>query len=288
MVENKKTSKSSFWQRFRQILKSSKRFWIYFLLFIIFILSIFVLWEKYRKDKTLKFPQVAVKVESLNSKISKSSNLEVFKSPNPEASAPNPEAPQSPNPEASVPNLEAPQSPNPEASESSKERDETIEVAPKNTQGYSQQLITIQLLEGVLEGWIPLSTFKTYLQKRPHEYTLNLLLELSTISNCPTYAELQSSLPSIPVKSKSLWERLKSLIRVKKMGQEKALEKNSLRKIEKAIYERNMPEVLNLFEALPEDEKAHFSPWMEKVQERLKVEMLYKHLLVKLAQGQNG
>lgn len=254
MTENKKTSKSLFWQRFSQTLKSSKRFWIYFLLFIIFILSIFVLWEKYRKDKTLKFPQVEVKVESLNPKVSKSLNLEV--------------------------------------SELLKERDETIEVAPKNTQGSSQQLITIQLLEGVLEGWIPLSTFKTYLQKRPHEYTLNLLLELSTISNCPTYAELQSSLPSIPVKSKSLWERLKSrlksLIRVKKIGQEKALVKNSLRKIEKAIYERNISEVLNLFEALPEDEKVHFSPWMKKVQERLKVEMLYKHLLVKLAQGQNG
>lgn len=262
MTENKKTSKSSFWQRFSQTLKSSKRFWIYFLLFIIFILSIFVLWEKYRKDKTLKFPQVEVKVESLNSKISKSPNLEVSKSPNLEVS------------------------------ELPKEGTETIEVVPKNTQGSSQQLITIQLLEGVLEGWIPLSTFKTYLQKRPHEYTLNLLLELSTISNCPTYAELQSSLPSIPVKSKSLWERLKSrlksLIRVKKIAQEKALEKNSLRKIEKAIYERNIPEVLNLFEALPEDEKAHFSPWMKKVQERLKVEMLYKHLLVKLAQGQNG
>ncbi|MBX9620618.1 MAG: hypothetical protein K2X28_01065 [Alphaproteobacteria bacterium] len=168
----------------------------------------------------------------------------------------------------------------------------TIEVIQKDTQKSSQQLITIQLLEGVLEGWIPLSTFKTYLQKHSDEESPNLLLELSTISNCPTYAELQSSLPSVPVKSRSLWERLKSrlksLIHVKKIGTKKTTEKSSSQKIEKAIYEKNISEVLNLFETLPADEKEHFSSWMKKVQERLKVEILYKNLLVKLAQGQNG
>lgn len=167
-----------------------------------------------------------------------------------------------------------------------------VEITQKNTQEFPQQLITIQLLEGVLEGWIPLSTFKTYLQKHPNEETPYLLLELSTISNCLTYAELQSSLPSTPVKSKSLWERLKSrlksLIQVKKIGKEKSSETSSPKKIELAIYEKNITEVLNLFDKLPEDEKTHLSPWIKKIQERLKVEMLYKHLLMKLAQGQNG
>jgi hypothetical protein len=169
-----------------------------------------------------------------------------------------------------------------------KEMVSAVGVIQKDTQGSSQKLITIQLLEGVLEGWIPLSTFKTYLQKHSDEDTPNLLLELSTISNCSTYAELQSSLPSVTVKSKSLWERLKSLIRIKKIDKGKALETNSPKKIERAIYEKNIPEVLNLFEKLPENEKGYFSSWMKKVQERLKVEMLYKNLLIKLAQGQNG
>ncbi|MBX9786012.1 MAG: hypothetical protein K2Y08_01620 [Alphaproteobacteria bacterium] len=246
MTENKKTSKISFWKRFSQILKSSKRVLIYFFLFILFLLSIVVLWEKYSKDKTLKFPQVQVKIE--NSK------------------------------------------PHTEIAKTVEGEKKTIEVTQKNTHESPQQLITIQLLEGVLEGWIPLSTFKTYLQKHPSGETPYLLLELSTISNCPTYAELQSSLPSASVKSKSLWERLKSrlksLIQIKKIDKEKVSETSSPKKIEKAIYEKNVSEVLNLFDKLPEDEKIHFSPWMKKVQERLKVEILYKHLLIKLAQGQ--
>lgn len=241
MTENKKTSKRLFWQRFSQTLKSSKRILIYFLFFIIFILSIFVLWEKYRKDKTLKFPQVEVKVKT---------------------------------------------------PESLKEMTATIEAVQKNIPESPKQLITIQLLEGVLEGWIPLSTFKTYLQKHPSGDTPYLLLELSTISNCPTYTELQSSLPSTLVKQRSLWERLKSrlksLIRIKRTGTEKTSETSPPKKIEKAIYEKNIPEVLNLFEKLPADEKKHFSSWIKKVQERLKVEILYKNLLMKLAQGQNG
>ena len=166
-----------------------------------------------------------------------------------------------------------------------KEIPAAIEVVQKNTQESSQKLITIQLLQGVLEGWIPLSTFKTYLQQHSDEDTPNLLLELSTISNCPTYTELQSSLPSVPVKSKSLWERLKSLIRIKKIDRGQASETSSPKEIEKAIYEKNIPVVLNLFEKLPANEKEYFSPWIKNVQERLKVEMLYKNLLMKLAQG---
>jgi hypothetical protein len=242
MTENKKTSKSLFWQRFSQTLKSPKRILIYFLFFIIFILSGFVLWEKYRKDKTLSPPQVEVKVEN-----SKSENPEPLK-----------------------------------------ETTAAIEVVQKNALESSQKLITIQLLEAVLEGWIPLSTFKTYLQQRSDEDTPNLLLELSTLSNCPTYPELESSLPSASVKSKSLWERLKSLIRINKIDRGKTSETSSPKKIEKAIHEKNIPEVLNLFEKLPENEKEYFSSWIKKVQERLKVEMLYKNLLMKLAQGQNG
>jgi hypothetical protein len=246
MTENKKTSKRLFWQRFSQILKSSKRIWIYFLLLILLFLSNFILWKKYNQNKTLTFPQVKVKVEN-----SKSENPEPLK-----------------------------------------EMTAAIEAVQKNTPEASQQLITIQLLEGVLEGWIPLSTFKTYLQKHPSGDTPYLLLELSTISNCPTYTELQSSLPSTLVKQKSLWERLKSrlksLIRIQRTGTEKASETSSPQKIEKAIDEKNISEVLTLFEKLPEDEKENFSSWIKKVQERLKVEMLYKNLLMKLAQGQNG
>lgn len=239
MTENKKTSKGLFWQRFSQILKSSKKIWIYFIFFIIFFSSIFVLWEKYKKNRAARLPQVEVKVE--NSK--------------------------------------------PENPEPLKEMTAAIEVVQKNTQEFSQKLITIQLLGGVLEGWIPLSTFKTYLQRHSDEDTPNLLIELSTISNCPTYTELQSSLPSAPVKSKSLWERLKSLIRIKKIDRGQASETSSPKEIEKAIYEKNIPVVLNLFEKLPANEKEYFSPWIKNVQERLKVEMLYKNLLMKLAQG---
>lgn len=170
-----------------------------------------------------------------------------------------------------------------------KEIPAAIEVVQKNTQESSQKLITIQLLQGVLEGWIPLSTFKTYLQQHSDEDTPSVLLELSTISNCPTYTELQSSLPSVPVKSISLWERLKSrlksLIHIKKIDRGNASETSSPKEIEKAIYEKNIPEVLNLFEKLPANEKEYFSPWIKNVQERLKVEMLYKNLLMKLAQG---
>lgn len=230
MTENKKTSKSLFWQRFGQTLKSSKRYLAYFFLFILLFLSIFILWNKYKEDEIINFQEVKAKVE----------NSEPL---------------------------------------------EKMDTAITNPPAPPQQLITIQLLEGVLEGWIPLSIFKTYLQKHSDEDTTNLLLELSTISNCPTYTELQSSLPSAPVKSKSLWERLKSLIRIKKIDKEKASETSSPQKIEKAIYEKNISEVLNLFEKLPADEKEYFSSWIKTAQERFKVEILYKNLLIKLAQG---
>ena len=151
-----------------------------------------------------------------------------------------------------------------------------------------QQLATLQLLQGVLEGWIPLSTFKTYLQNHHSGDAPNLLLELSTLSECPSYSELESSLSSYPGKSKSLWERLKSLIHIKKINENGAPPTTSRQDIKKAIYKKNLSEVLNLFERLPAEEKEKLLPWKVKVEERFKVEMLYKNLLLKLAQGQHG
>ena len=152
----------------------------------------------------------------------------------------------------------------------------------------SQQLTTLQLLQGVLEGWIPLSTFKIYLQNHPSGDAPHLLLELSTLSECPSYSELQSSLSSYPGKSKSFWERLKSLIHIKKINENGAPPTTSRQDIKKATYKKNLSEVLNLFERLPTEEKEKLLPWKVKVEERFKVEMLYKNLLLKLAQGQHG
>lgn len=152
----------------------------------------------------------------------------------------------------------------------------------------SQHLVTLQLLQGVLEGWIPLSTFKTYLQNHPNGDAPHLLLELSTLSECPSYSELQSSLSASPGKSKSLWEHLKSLIHIKKINENGAPQTTSREDIEKAIDKKNLSEVLNVFEGLPAEEKEKLLPWKEKVEERFKVEMLYKNLLLKLAQGQQG
>lgn len=250
MAENKKTFKSLFWQNFSQILKHLRKYPAYLFLFVILFLSIFILWKKNSENKILTFPELTVETFELNKETIPGSVEETA---------------------AITENMK-----------------KTTEIAQKDTLGPSQKLITIQLLEGVLDGWIALSIFKTYLQRHPNEDTPKLLLELSTISNCSTYAELQSSLPSAPVKSKSLWERIKSLIRIRKIDKKKALETNFPKKIERAIYEKNIPEVLNSFEKLPEDEKKYFSPWVKKVQERFKIEVLYKNLLMKLAQGPNG
>lgn len=152
----------------------------------------------------------------------------------------------------------------------------------------SQQLATLQLLQGALEGWIPLSTFKTYLQNHPSGDAPHLLLELSTLSECPSYGELQSSLSSYPGTSQSFWERLKSLIHIKKINENGAPQTTSRQDIEKAIDKKNLSEVLNVFEGLPAEEKEKLLPWKVKVEERFKVEMLYKNLLLKLAQGQQG
>lgn len=247
MTENKKTSKILFWQNFSQNLKYFRRYSAYFFLFIILFLSIVILWKKYSENETFRFPKV--EVETFESR--KQTTPESIK----------------------------------ETAATTGNMKKSTEIVQKDTLGPSQTLVTIQLLEGVLDGWIALPTFKTYLQKHPNEDTPKLLFELSTISNCSTYAELQSSLPSIPIKSKSLWERLKSIIRIRKIDKKKALETNFPKKIERAMFEKDIPEVLNSFEKLPEDEKKYFSSWVKKVQERFKIEGLYKNLLMKLAQG---
>jgi len=156
----------------------------------------------------------------------------------------------------------------------------------------SQQLITIQLFEGILEGWIPLNVLKTYLQKNTNPESQTLLLTLAPLMECPTYEELFRALTSDLFTSKSLWERIKSkaksLINIKKIEGGSASGTTNIKDVEAALGEKNLQKALTLFENLPNEDKESLAAWKQKVQERLKIETLFKGLLLKLSQGQNG
>ncbi|EKE10013.1 MAG: hypothetical protein ACD_16C00089G0008 [uncultured bacterium] len=168
----------------------------------------------------------------------------------------------------------------------------TKELVQPKILDLSQQLITIQLFEGILEGWIPLNVLKTYLQKNTNPESQTLLLTLAPLMECPTYEELFRALTSDLFTSKSLWERIKSkaksLINIKKIEGGSASGTTNIKDVEAALGEKNLQKALTLFENLPNEDKESLAAWKQKVQERLKIETLFKGLLLKLSQGQNG
>lgn len=150
----------------------------------------------------------------------------------------------------------------------------------------SRQLISMEILQEVLEGHLPLSTFVLYLQKTSEPWAPPILKNISAIKESKTYAQLQASLVLLPP-SHSLWRRvknaLKSFIRIRKLDAEEHYVEGHLDDISKALREHNIQQALEIFDKLSPKEQARLSLWEKEAKNRLTLETIKLKMLLDLA-----
>lgn len=153
-----------------------------------------------------------------------------------------------------------------------------------------QKLISITLLEGVLEGRMTLEIFKIYLQKIPDPWAKDLLPALTPLKSSSTYQELEAMLRmSQSSPSPSLWERfeknIRSFIQIRKVDTPIPEDGSQLENLHEALVTHDLQKALHLFEKLSPEEKTSLAHWKTAAQDRLTLEKTFQTLLLELAKG---
>lgn len=154
----------------------------------------------------------------------------------------------------------------------------------------SVQIVTLELLRGVLEGLVPLETLRIFLQKNNAPWTTSFLTHLTPVKEIKSYVELEELLvlPSPPSYS-SLWQRVKekvaSLIHIRKIDEKGEYNLGKLADVQKALRAHNIQKALEFFEKLPPEKKMPLAFWEGLARDRFILETSEKTLFLELAKG---
>ncbi|MBY0500852.1 MAG: hypothetical protein K2P93_02480 [Alphaproteobacteria bacterium] len=152
------------------------------------------------------------------------------------------------------------------------------------------KLITLELLKGVLEGFVPLAKLIAFLLKNPEPWAKILVTPLVPLKECKTYPQLEAMLilPASP-EILTLWERfLKtviSLVQVRKLDEKGGYILSHLKDVQVALREHDIQKALQVFEKLPPSEKARLVSWKQAAQNRQAVETITKNFYLELMGG---
>jgi len=175
--------------------------------------------------------------------------------------------------------------------ESFSDRLTALELAIKQQQHLkiSDYLIALELVKGVLEGRIPLESLKKFLQKIPLPWAVAFLTSLAPFQEIKSYTELEAllSLPTPPLSSSSLWQRLKekmdSIISIQKVDEKGEYRLGQIEDIRTALQDKNIQKAIDLYSSLSPEERAQLSAWAHLALGRFALESQEKRLLLELA-----
>lgn len=267
MKKNKETKEKSGWQKLRESPDFLKNLNIYSLLSFIFILSSIVLIYRYINKPVDQTEFVLQKI-----------------------------APVTTAEPAPVPDLvPAPAAPTPVPPDTILQNDRLTYLENKinELQGallISHQLVAFEMLQGVLDGHLPLATLTVYLQKISEPWTTDILNTLSSVKEIKTYSQLQSllTIPSPPLsKPISFWNRikntLKSFVRVRKLESADNNNLGNLKDIQLALHTHDIQQALEIFGKMPPKEQAELSLWKQAAQDRLTLETVKQKILLQFS-----
>ena len=153
------------------------------------------------------------------------------------------------------------------------------------------KLVAVDLLQGALEGMIPLEVLKRFLQKTSELWANTLLTTLIDIKESKTYPQLETLFALSPSHSPSTWQRIKnkvnSFIHIRKVDGKSEDSRTHLKDIRKALRAHDIQKATELFENLSSEEKAQLSSWKEVARARLLLELSAQELLIELGNSKN-
>jgi len=262
MKNNKQKHLLSFWQSWTHFPDFFKNLFVFLAFFIFFTISIVLIWKRQLTKETRQVLQSVVAQQI------------AAKAP---PSAPPPPPP--PPPQQDIQPLI--------------NRIAVLETRLSQSQASLQiphKLIAFELIKGILEGFIPLESLKTFLQKTPDPWASSLLVTLATIGDIKDYPQLEASLAlPPPLIQLSLWQRvkrkLKSLVRIQRLDEKGNYKFGNLEDVQKALQDHNIQKAIECFEKLPVEDQAALSSWKKTAQDRLFLETTRKTLLLEITGG---
>ena len=275
MKKNQETKVNGRWQQWRQSPSFFKNFFSYFIIIFLLILSSFILFYRY-VNKTIQQSEFVI-----------SSTLPLSTSATTPTPVPTPAAPPTPAP--------APQSVSVEQEIALQNNrltniENNLNQQQLKLQTAHHQLIAYELIQGILEGHLPLKTLTLYLQKKSEPWATNLLNTLSPLQDCETYAQLQDLLvPPASSQPLSPWQHVKNLIKrfvsIRKLDAEGHYKVGNLSDIQTALHRQNIQQALDAFGKLSPEEQVQLSTWKQAAQNRLTLETIKQKLLLELSEG---
>jgi|GEM_PF-6080012 len=260
MKNNKQKHLLSFWQSWAHFPDFFKNLFVFLAFFIFFTISIVLIWKRQLTKETRQVLQSVV-AQQITAKAP----------PSP------PPPPPPPLPQQDIQPLI--------------NRIAVLETRLDQSQASLQtphKLIAFELIKGVLEGFIPLESLKTFLQKTPDPWASSLLITLAAMGDIKDYSQLEASLAlPPPLVQLSLWQRvkrkLKSLIRIQRLDEKGNYKFGNLEGVQKALQAHNIQKAIECFEKLPVEDQAALSSWKKTAQDRLFLETTRKTLLLEIA-----
>lgn len=153
----------------------------------------------------------------------------------------------------------------------------------------SHKLIGIDLLNTVLEGSIPLESFKKFLQKNPEPWAQTILATIGSIKECKTYSQLEDVLVQLPVQTVPMWGNVKSIIKyffnIRRIDENGNYKMGKLEEVRNAIHAHDVTKALVIFEKLSPEIRTQYSSWKEMAIARFNLETIYKNLLNELVES---
>lgn len=254
MKKDKKTG-NVLWQKWSQSPELRNKLFIFVTLFILLILAFFIIWKRYT-ERDLSHPT------NLLQSVPSQQEVELIEGPLLSSQA-----------ELKL----------------FSERLAALEMKLNQQQqilATPPKLIALELLRAILEGWIPVETLKTFLQKNPEPWSQELLTTLGPIQQSMTYPQLKALLDQSPTQTLSTWERIKkkikSIIRIRKLNKKGEYERGDVEDIKKALKAYDLQKALKSYEKLSPEEKAQLSSWKALAQDRLALELMIKKIILEL------